>query len=154
MHVRRQIREAIKAILVNHTVAGKNVFTGRAHALTEAEIPGILITAAAQGGERSEVSSIGASNTLDRTVPIVVIGHDEGREVEDRLDAIAVDVERLLGLAREDGASPLMLVAEDIDLVRTEISIFGEAAERAGEIRLFFEVLYRTARAAPETPLS
>lgn len=155
VHARRQIRDAVAALLANRPTTGANVFSGRAHDLVEGEIPGLIITTAAAEGERAEVSSFGSTVKLDRSVRIAVIGYAvEGKDTENVLDQIALEVEQAIAAAQDDTASLLMSLIKDVRLATTQLGIASENNKRAGQVRLVYEFDYRTTRAAPQTAIA
>lgn len=121
---------------------GQNVWTGRPYPLQPAELPGIVI---AVMREISDTDSIGDVHYM-RLEQLIIIVEANSDTVEDDLDNAASDVERAFGI------NPTMdgLIKDSI-LKGTSINIMGDGRIRAGEMRLTFEVSYRTARGAPDT---
>lgn len=145
-HVRRQIREAVKTRLAGRTPAGANVFENRLLRIPEGKLPAITIGTADERSERSQWDECG--HVLARTVEVVVELHVQHSEAEDRLDAIAVDVER--ALAEDETLGGLV---QELQLVRTTDAYTATGERLAGVKRLFFEATYQTAAADPETAL-
>jgi hypothetical protein len=141
-HVRQQLREAAARALVGLPVTQHRVFSGRAYPVNETEIPCLCL---ATPNETSEIDSIG-DPVLARTVQLMVIGYDEGTEIEDRLDQIALEVERALAADVTLGG-----LALTCDLADTAKRVDGDAKKRKGEVTLTYQILYRTPRSAPQT---
>ena len=88
-HARTQIRAAFAAALRDLPTTGARVFTARTWPLDPKERPGLVVTIP---GETIDPSTIGDVK-LDRQATVLVIGYDDGADVEDRLDRIAAEVE-------------------------------------------------------------
>lgn len=149
-HARTQIRREVKQALHNLPTTQGRVFTGRAYPLSEKERPGLFVVTPT---ERSEVSSIGAVK-LDRVAEIMIVGYADGPQdsVEDLLDQMALEVEQAIAVSLADKSTGLGVLVKEMVLVRTEKNIPTDEAKRViGEVRLAFETLFRTTRAAPET---
>lgn len=121
-HVRKQVRDAFIAALTGISGVQK-VGGARAHAYGSSEYPAIAVITT--GGSYAPIGQ--GDEEHERSMFVDVIITDHGREdVDDALDAIAVEVERrILGAT----GSPW----DDIPLhhpVEDELSI-GEAAEQA-----------------------
>lgn len=151
-HVRQQIREAFKAILAGLPTTGANVFTGRVYALEASERPGLLIGVAETPGETSEVDSFGDAVKLRRAVPITIDAYDNGEDILDRLDRMALEIETAIAADWAAGDdSRLRALASDIVFTATGVRTAAEDKTRAGEIRLTWRVEYRTIDTAPQT---
>jgi len=150
-HARQQIRYAFRDLLNGGPIWGNRVYTGRSTALSAKELPGLLVVA---GSETVEVSSADAEGLkLDRIPEIVIVGYAAGRDVQDRLDAIALEVEQLVAAAAEDTTSDLLALIKDAVLTRTEIQFDTSVETESGVIRLVYAVGYRTTRTTPETAI-
>lgn len=150
VHVRTQLREAVVRALKGTRTVDDRVFTGRPYPLTGDELPGLVVIAE---GEQSEISAIGAEPILGRAISIAVIGYDEGSDIEDRLDAIAVDVEEAIAADKTlnpgNPSERAVAVAMATTLVSTTPAVDGEGTKRVGEIRMVFLAQTRTPRSQP-----
>lgn len=141
MHARQQIREKAVALMRGLPTCGQNVFTGRPYPLQPTELPGIVII---MQREQSNISSIGDNPEYDRVEQLVFIGYANSDNIENDLDDIASDVEIMMG-AHFDLQG---LIKESV-LTSTTVNVDGETRIRSGEIRLTFDIHYRTVRGLP-----
>ena len=151
IHARRQIREAFRDVLMGLPSTASRVFTGQALPLAgETELPGLVITAtAAEGGEQAEVDTLDPVKYA-RSLPVTVIGYALGGDIEDKLDQIALEVEQAVGTDFESATGRLRALCKNVILVNTTTAL-EQLNTIAGEIRLTFAVMYRTARPTPQT---
>ena len=155
LHVRHQIRNAIRDLLIGLATTGSRVYTGQIPPLDASEMPGLIVSivdGGEGGGEQIEPDTISASVKLARTVAVQILGYVEGIDAEDKLDRIAFEVEEKLGTDWEAvvGTSRLGALCHNCIPVGTEIAI-EPAQRRIGEIRITYQIIYRTARSAPGT---
>lgn len=139
-HVRKQIRDTVVAALTGLTTTGAEVYAGRTRPLSADHAPTLLVYAVS---ERSEIHSQGGKLLRDLTLAI------EGRVMsagvpDDTLDTIAFEVETAMMADPSLGALTL-----EVTLTSTRIATQSPGENQAGEIRLEYRVLYRTAESAP-----
>jgi len=144
-HVRKQIRKAAVAALMDLPTTGARVFESRVYPLAEAQLPGLLVytTVEDSGREDSATESM-------RDVTLLVQGVVRiSDRIEDELDDLALEVEKALDALAEGG------------LAKIYHGIQGTASDLAGEdvnkphgtIALEFMYTYRTAKGAPDIAL-
>lgn len=146
-HARTQVRAAVATLLGNLATTQGRVFAGYPWELNPAEIPGLAILSPSERIDENFSSFSGGVNQLGRRVTLIVVGYAKGDDIEDRLDQIALEVEQALGADRTLGGTVL-----DSEITSTEFAIEVDD-QRVGQVRLTFEAVYRTTRAAPETIL-
>lgn len=143
-HVRRQIREALQALLAGLPATGDRVMAGRSRPLPAAHDPTLLIYAR---DERSQIASGGSPAIHDRELDLFVDGRVSVKLLppDDLLDDIARDVEARIG----DGQTLSGLVRE-LTLVRTAITSWAEGERQEGSVRMQFRALYSVAEGTPD----
>jgi hypothetical protein len=93
-HNRQVIRDAIVALLTNNTTCGANVYANREQALWATEVPAILVTSQKETAIPRDIS--GQTYIRDLTVEIhIKVSVNETSD--DALDAIALEVEQIMG---------------------------------------------------------
>ena len=155
-HVRRQIRDAVEALLIAaNTSAGSNVFQHRNLSLEDAKTPAINITTPNENSERLTMG--GSSGTIERDLTLRVEGYFKSsttgvqsahQRVVNALDTLAVEIENALSADFQLGG-----LAKDSYLVSTQISTDadGSVSNEVGVITLEYMVHYHTRRNTPTT---
>lgn len=139
-HVRQQIREAAKALLTGLAATGDRVFTGDPYAKPADDGPFLRIVALADERD-DEWSDIG---TIDgHRMALLVIGEAEAVEIEDVLDTLAAEVEAALADQTFGG------LAKATDWMRSTKDFEDGTKKRAGDVRIEFRIIYRTATGDP-----
>lgn len=137
-HARRQVRVAAVADLTGLPTTGPRVFTSRVAPLTKEEMPGLKIAI------REETGDWDAFGTLARTGRLIVEGWLQGNDdIEDRLDLLALEVERKIYAPGGELEALLQNIGPpttSIDLPEPEEG----NARRTGVVRMLFPVVYRT----------
>lgn len=150
-HARQQIREVIGELLKGLPTTGARVFTNRPYPLDGDELPAIFVMTPQ---EISEVSSFGGPAVKqDRQLRFVIGAHGIGVDVQDLLDRMALEIETRIDESRSNTRLTALIFHSDIAFTGTQVNISAEGKSRVGEIRLTYDVMYRTARGAPETPI-
>ena len=148
-HVRKQIRDALKARLTGLTTTGANVETTRIHSFVEedAALPGLVIFPDVEEIlEPSEDLEIGSQH---RILNIIVQGYEQAvSDMEDTLDLIAEEVETAVFTDQFFGG-----LVHSTDLVGTEIDIMPGASAPLGVVTLSFRLSYMTREGAPGTSI-
>jgi len=147
-HVRKQIRDAVGALLSAAPVNWQRVFKTRIAPARDVA-PYLLVFL---GAETEQPLDIGDNYLMQRDISLSVRGHlriIEGEALEDAMDAMAAEIETTLTVASLRGALPklkqLYLVASDSDMIEEE-------NERAyAEISLEWQVQIHTYEGQPET---
>lgn len=144
-HVRKQIRAAIRAALLNNTAAADLVnYAGGAPTPLD-DLPAILIYTLDEGNDIGG-ATMGLSRTYARELDALIEIQDSGDDVQDRLDAIAVQVEARMGVDRTFGG-----LVKDSFLLSSTASLGAEANEFIGTLGLLYRLEYRTAEGDPIT---
>jgi len=141
-HLRTTIRDKAAEILTGLATTGANVFAGRISALTDGELPGLVILT------RDEAATDGATNggpTAERVLQLGILARAQANpdELQDLLDTIAEEVEDALfaGTANLEGLA--MMISPP--LTQIELPQGSDATARpTGELRMVFPVTYRT----------
>ena len=144
MHVRQQIRSAIKTLVTGLTTTGANVFDSPVHLLDPASLPSLQIYARSEG---IEVHTLSAPRDILRTVEIVIAGTVKAVDVYmNTLDTINEEVEAVM-------STDLSLGGLAMDIYLTTIEISYEAGEQPiGRIEMSYNVEYRTNETNAGTP--
>ncbi len=142
-HARQQIRMAFAAALTGLPTTGVRVYTAHPYPLAENERPGLVVATPSDS-----VAPDGDLNgsKLDRILSVLIIGYADGASVENTLDTIAAEVEAAIAASGSIGAVSKRRLPTD-----TQIVVDGNGKQRAGEVRILFEVAYRTATGDPTT---
>lgn len=144
-HVRTQIRSAVQTTLHGSTLADTRVYAARRTPLPEDDYPAILIYTpreladAEMGEDREYVRRL--------TINIDVLS-EALDDLDDKVDAVAVQVETLLAANRTLGG-----VCMDLWLTETEIGEPREGENHHGIARLTYVADYTVAETDPETAL-
>lgn len=143
-HVRQTIREAFVTACTGLTTTGSNVYDTRIFPNAQADMPLLRIYAVSESSEYLTVTNLSREST------IVVEGIARATsQIEDTLDTIAEEVETAVA-----GAAGITTAgAKDVLLIGTEIELDGDGDNQHGMVRLTYQVLYHTTKAAPGTAL-
>jgi hypothetical protein len=136
-HQRQRIREAVAARLVCKTSAGDRVFETRVVPFRRLELPAIAVYALSESSEDQQSAPRELKRTLSLTIDAAV---KSGDNVDDAMDAIALEVERAMHADETFGG-----LASDSVLASTDIEVFEEADQFVGLVKLQYEVTYYTA---------
>jgi hypothetical protein len=148
-HVRRQVRDAVAAALLNLPTTGVNVFKSRTTPTGDGKLPALLIYTRA---ERSAPDSMGTPATMKiaRELRVWVVGvcRRAVDEPDDVLDQICAEVEAALPV--NAGVNALL---EKLVLESTDFDVPTDSADkRAGRVGMTWRGIYRTAAATPTVP--
>ena len=143
-HVRQQIRGSVGGTVTGLTTTGSNVFVSRKRPLGKGQLPCWLVYMApdAEGGEESEIITMGNSRTLDRIARVVLEGVAEeagnADDLDDTLDTMAAEAEAVLG------GNDLGGLVKDVELQRSEVAFDGDGDKARGVVRLIWAYRYAT----------
>lgn len=141
-HARRQIREAIAAVVTGLASTGSRVFQSRMRA--QEALPCLLVVTHDEQIERT-----GLGDELERQVDVEITGVAKAAaNVDDALDAIAEEVETAIGPNNALGG---LVRATELRSLKTELD--DELEQPVGLIRLAYRCTYFTPAGAPGTPL-
>jgi hypothetical protein len=148
LHQRQQIRDATQAALLNQTSAGPRVFKTRDMTFHRKELPALAVYTLQETVDPASADT--APLELKRTLQLAIEGAVSLTDnVDDALDALAVDVER--AMHRDDSLGATASLAM---LSATEVDIFEQGDRPMGLVRLTYTVTYYTnAPEAADTPL-
>jgi hypothetical protein len=147
MHVRQQIREAVVEKLTGLPTTLDNVFTGRAHNISDKRLPGLAVRTA------DEVSDLDAKRRdpiLRRDVALIVEIRAQGNDdtIVNLLDGIAAEVEIRMGEDPRLGG-----LATNTVLTESGPALDPDGNAVSGVLVLQWTVAYRTSRMDPERAL-
>lgn len=131
---RKTIRAAVKALLLNNTSAGANVFMNRASEFNKNELPAINISS----GDESATQRDQTGRQYIRTFPLNIelkIEHND--TVDDELDDLASEVETLLA-----SNSPLSAMVLKCVYQSSSLSINSDSEKDVGTLTLSYELQY------------
>lgn len=153
-HPRQDIRHALKTILLAaNTAADENVYPCRKTSLWESEeLPAICVYTARETAAKFSEAPRRYERTVQASIEAIVQGSTE-EEVEDALDAIALEIEDLMDdnrylvidVAPEDAEEPQMEAqAADSTLIQSSSEIKKEGEKFVGGIVLVYQIIYYT----------
>ncbi|WAP69043.1 hypothetical protein [Jiella pelagia] len=131
---RKDIRKAFKSALEGKTQAGFKVFTSRAQALSPSDLPCIVVYSRSEAVEEYNAAPLEYKRTVSIAIEIIANGL---RELDDALDDIAEDVERVVFSDDTLGGA-----CSDIRLSQVEMDITSEGDTPIGSCRLTFDCIY------------
>lgn len=143
MHYRRVIREALQAqIIAAATIAGANVFTGRARPILEILRKRESVVSIYTGDESAARSPDGQIYERSLTVS-VELAAGGGDDLDDVLDAFALQIENAIN------ANPTLgnVLSSDLALESTVSEITAAGNQLIGAVRLDYAATYHTAAA-------
>lgn len=141
-HVRKRIRDWLKAALAGSAEAGDRVEVRRALPSEKNLQPTLLI---AVQNEQSQDDAQGGSQRREIAVRVTAVAKGDAEETEDTLDALAVFVERVFAADPTLGG-----IAATYEYQATEFAFNGEAERTLCTAALTFLVLVFTDRIDPE----
>ena len=141
-HVRRQIREAAKLALTGLPSTGARVFSGDPFAKSTDD-GAFLVVAAPEEVRDDDLSDIGRIS--GRRMTLLIIGEAEALDIEDVLDAIALEVEAALEGQTFGG------LAKTTIFMRAGKDVSDIGKQRSGQVRIEFAVPYRVRSGQPDT---
>lgn len=147
-HVRKQIRDRVKALLTGLTTTTTNAFASRVRPLQDAELPAVLIDTI-EPGEIRAGSAFGSGRLIERSLPLTVgVAVKQSDGYQDTIDQIYMEVE--VALAGDNTLNGLAKYVMPTGEPAVELSGEGEKPLAIG--RMNFEVVYITPLNAPDQP--
>ena len=140
-HARKQIRDAVEAVLIHNTSVKERVFASRGKRLAEKELPAIVILTP---NDPTSTTDKDGRYLHDLNLLVVCADGAAKDEVQDDLDALAVEVEGLIGVAIPN----IKTLYEE--LVGTDFDQSPEGAEQFAFLSMRFLVRYHTMAGAPD----
>jgi hypothetical protein len=148
-HMRKRIRAYLETQLTGLPTTGPRVFVGRTRPLGAEHAPTLLIY---MRTETSARAVMGRPPKQERVATLFLEGRVVTADVpDDVLDSIAVEVEERMGqiISYEPPVSVLGGLAQNCELVGTEIIAESDSKNHVGGIRLEYRVTYRVTEGAP-----
>jgi hypothetical protein len=143
-HRRQIIRDAVIAMLKGQTTVGERVFPTRFEVLRRNDVPALLVYTVSESVDPESQRT--APRELTRTLQLGIHAVVKVTEaVDDELDALALQVERLVDKDPTFGGE-----ASDAILTSTDIAVYEEADRRVGIARLTYAITYYTQAPAAE----
>ncbi|MDA0307499.1 MAG: hypothetical protein O2832_02100 [Proteobacteria bacterium] len=144
-HARTQIRNVVKALLLNNTSAGAKVYESRIYPLDDPKLPAILIyTKQESVGDQMSMSKPRTQHReLQLTIEVYVKANST---IDETADGLALEIEQIIGNDLSLGG-----LAKDTILSTTEIQYSDEGEKPIAVITLTFAVLYAVKENAPQT---
>ena len=144
-HVRGLFRAAVVAALTGLETIGSRVYAGRTRALGAEHEPTLLVYCTQ---ESSGVDTISSNAKLLRNLTLIVEGRavaDQSDDLEATLDQIASEVEPVMVSDPTLGG-----LALEVTLTASRLNAQSPGESHAGEIRMEYRILYRTAEKTPQ----
>jgi hypothetical protein len=142
-HMRKQIRDAVVARLTNLTTTGANVFQDRVYALSDEELPAIIINTE---NETSQPNALMASRLMQRELNISVTAYVKAvATMDDKLDQICKEVE--IALATDTSLGGL---TKDLYLTSTNMTLDGSGEQPRGLAQMLWAASYYVRETAPD----
>jgi hypothetical protein len=152
-HARTQVRDAVIAAVTGLATTGASVFAGRTRNLGTRHPPALLVYARETRTVADTQRGV-AVRKLAHTLRLFVEGRvsrsaananeDVARKLEDQLDQVELEVGAAIGADATLGGK-----VKDILLIGSTLSAQAPGESHEGEVRMEFEVQYRTAEDAP-----
>lgn len=136
-HQRTLIRNAVKALLLNHTDAGTRVHTTQLIPWQRSELPAASIYTLEESSDNQQTGPRSYKRELQLVVEIGIEAVETG--MDDALDNLADQVERAMAVDYTLGN-----LAEDCTLVQSEMEITVLGKRELGFMRLGYVVTYYT----------
>lgn len=145
-HLRKQIRVAAAAALTGLSTTGSRVFTSRARAIQASDLPCLRVFG---DDESIQNQTMGPNRERARTMSILVEAIASGNTApEDTADQMVKEVEIAL-----DGNNSLGGLVKWIEPRRIGMDFGGDTDAIVVTARMEFEVLYYSAKGAPDVAL-
>lgn len=145
-HVRRQIREALAALVTGLATTGSRVYQSRVYPLGDSNLPCLLVNT---DDESIETLTTGATPMQERRLTVQVRAvAKESSSLDDTLDQIMAEVEAALG-----AAGVLSTLAKSITLSGLRVEMDDALEKPVGVASMEYQISYYTASNAPQTAL-
>lgn len=142
-HVRQQVRDAATSLLTGLNLTGSECYAMRSYPTDIRRLPVLLVYILA---EDSAPADIGADRDLSRQMTLTVEAQARGRDFDDKLDAVAVEVEK--AIAESHGLGGL---CTDIFLSSSRIDFGDRSEHRTGVLTMTFLASVVGPEADPES---
>lgn len=145
MHARKQIRDAIVALLQDLASTERRVYSSRLYSLDEKELPSISVFAIDATNDEV-VTRVTLGGMFHRECPIVIEGHalvDD--DIDDVLDQLSLEIEVAMSAPITIGSRTL-----PAQLRTTSKDLIGDHERQVGLVRLVYLVPYVTQESTPD----
>lgn len=145
-HVRKDIRDNIKATLTGLATTGKNVFQSRVYPMHASKLPGILLY---NKSEETSYETVSAPRMQSRTADYQVEVYVKGTSnYDDTLDQICLEIEEALVFDLTRGAH-----ASDTRITSFDADFDGGGDQPVAVATLTVEVTYQVRENNPDIPI-
>lgn len=149
-HARKQIRDAVVALVTDLETTGRNVFPSRVYSLADEELPSLSVFTGDAGNDEV-VTKVTLGNTtkkplFHRACPLIIEGHAKvSDDIDDVLDQIALEIEVAM-------SNPITIGERTVpaQLRSTAKELSGEGEDQIGVVRLLYVATYVTAENTPD----
>lgn len=145
-HARKQIRDAVVALLQDLDTTANRVYASRLYSLEESELPSVSVFTTDTGNDEV-VTRVTQNKLFQRECPVVIEGHALADEnVDDVLDQIALEVEVAM-------SAPIVVGSRTLpaQLKSTSKELIGDHEAQVGIVRLTYLATYVTSESTPDT---
>lgn len=146
-HARKQIRDAVTAMLQGLSTTGANVFPSRVYSLDESRLPSLSVFTVDQGNDEVVTKiTLGNPPRFKRDCPLIIEGHGlVDDDIDDLLDQISLEVEKAMSGALTIGSRTLSALLQS-----TGKDLIGDSESQIGIVRLVYTVPYVTSETTPD----
>ena len=146
-HARKQIRDAVVALLADLATTGRNVYPSRTYSRDESELPSwSVFTIDESSDEIVTKVTLGNPPRFHRLCPLILEGHAVADEdIDDVLDQMALEAEVAMSAPLTIGTRTLSAQLQSTSKVTD-----GEGEDIFGHVRLVYDVAYVTAENTPD----
>lgn len=146
MHIRRTIRENVKAALSGINAVSGRIFTNRVDPLQPRELPCVIIETPSDSISLLNLSPVRPRvQRRDCSVNVLIISAATDA-IDDVLDDVGEEVEQAM-----QGDPSLGVGATNLELRGTQSTIVGEGSELRGVLRLSYSVTVSTREGTPHS---
>jgi hypothetical protein len=136
-HIRKQIRDAIVAVLTGLTTTGSRVYKSRIYPLESGKLPGLCVFTKAETISNETITPPRTQiRVIEAMVEIYVMANSN---IDDSLDTVSLEVEEAIYSNQTLGG-----LAKGIDIVSFDADYSGDGEKVVGVGRLSLEVTYTT----------
>ncbi len=132
-HKRQLIREAVVTALKKIEKFKGNVFPSRVYHYDQDDVPGALVYTTSESAESEPF----IDGQLYRTLLVVIEAHVSGADIDNQLDAIALDIENVFF-----ENCNLNGLVQSLSYIGSEITLNGDSGSRIGVITMTLSCFY------------
>jgi hypothetical protein len=132
-HVRKQLREAIAALVTGLSTTGSRVFQSRVYPLQESELPALLVSTES---EANEYLTVHKPRMQKKTISVLIKAVAKAvSDFDDTLDEMCREVEEALATNQSIGG-----LAKALRLTGTNIALDGNGEQPVGVASISFDI--------------